>query len=101
MALLAYYGSSDLLWLYSLQARLVDGTEDSSSEGAAAAVAGRRERRGGSRGGDNQLSDEPRCPISLEVMAIPCYLLLATCYTSYCLLLTITTHYSLLTTEYR
>ena len=81
---------------------MVDGTEDSSSEGAASAVAaGRRERRGGSRGGDNQLSDELRCPISLEVMANPCYLLLATCYTSYCLLLAITTHYSLLTTEYR
>ena len=46
---------------------MVDGTEDSSSEGAAAAGAGRRERRGGSRGGDNQLSDELRCPISLEV----------------------------------
>ena len=48
---------------------MVDGTEDSSSEGLAAAAVGRRERRGGSRGGDNQLSDELRCPISLEVMA--------------------------------
>ena len=98
------------LWLYLLQARLVDGTEDSSSEGpvargGGAAAAGRRERRGGSRGGDNQLSDGLRCPISLEVMANPCcllhttctapatcYLLLATYYLR--LLLMSTTHYS-------